>query len=218
MSKHIKNISGQRFGRLTALRMVGLSKWGTAIWECKCDCGKTHTATGLALRSGHSKSCGCLKLNSPIVTATNRRRLMTHGMTKTLTGQSWMGMLTRCYNSNAKAFKDYGGRGIEVCEFLRATPLNLVLLIAERPSSKISLDRIDVNGHYSCGHCAECLSKGWNLNVRWADRIEQASNTTRTVLYSIHGETRCAAEWARRTKTPVNTFRRRFDSALVRTT
>lgn len=216
MRQRYKDIAGHKFGRLTALRFVGHSENRNAVWECACDCGKAHIAEGRSLRSGNIQSCGCLQINSPVRAAANRKRLMTHGMTRTLTGQSWMAMLTRCYNPNVAAFKDYGGRGIRVCEFIRASPLNLVLIIAERPSRNITLDRINVNAGYNCGTCAECLANGWKLNVRWADKAEQAGNTTRNVLYRIDDQTLCAAEWARRKRMNVGTFRRQFSDCLVK--
>lgn len=217
MGQRYKDIAGHKFGRLTALRFVGRSDKRMAIWECQCDCGRRHHAEGRSLRSGNVQSCGCLQLNSPVRAAANRKRLMTHGMTQTLTGKSWMAMLTRCYNPNVASFKDYGGRGIRACEFIRASPLNLVLIIAERPSRKITLDRMDVNAGYNCGACAECLANGWALNVRWADKSEQAGNTTRSVFYLIDGQTLCAADWARRKRMNVNTFRRHYKDCLIPT-
>lgn len=215
MGQRYKDITGHKFGRLTALRFVGHSDNRNAVWGCVCDCGKAHIAEGRSLRSGNVQSCGCQQINSPARAAANRKRLMTHGMTHTLTGKSWMAMLTRCYNPNVASFKDYGGRGIKACEFIRASPLNLVLIIAERPSRKITLDRMDVNAGYTCGTCAECLSNGWKLNVRWADKIEQAGNTTRNALYCVDGQTLCAAEWARRKRMPVKTFRSQFKDCEV---
>lgn len=215
MATRYIDISGRKFGRLTATQFIGTSRTRQAVWKCACDCGKSHTAEARMLKCGNIQSCGCLQLNSPARAAANRKRLMTHGMTKTLTGQSWLNMLTRCFNPKHGSFKEYGARGIRPCEFIRASPLNLVLLIAERPSSKITLDRIDVNRGYTCGSCAECLANGWNLNVRWADKREQSENTRRSVMFCMDGVTLNASAWARRLGLPKNTFRNRYSEFQV---
>jgi len=55
------NIKGQRFGRLTTLKLVGKSKWGHYVWECQCDCGNIVNVISKSLNSGETKSCGCLR-------------------------------------------------------------------------------------------------------------------------------------------------------------
>lgn len=120
---------------------------------------------------------------------------MKHGLSRTGTGRSWRAMLTRCYNKKSPAYLKYGGAGIVVCEFLRASPLNLGALIGERPLGK-TIDRTDNRGVYSCGQCAECFSNNWPLNVRWATRLEQNRNQNDLKYLTINGETKCLAEWS----------------------
>lgn len=108
---------------------------------------------------------------------------------------SWFRMIDRCYNSKNKKYPMWGGRGILVCEFLRASPNNLKISIGEKPDG-MSLDRKENNSNYSCGECAECLKKEWVKNIRWATPKQQARNTRRNNFVSISGETKCISEWS----------------------
>jgi hypothetical protein len=113
------------------------------------------------------------------------------------TQTSWHGMIDRCYNQNIPNYRHYGGRGVKVCEYLRASPNNLRDLLGDRPNNReISLDRIDTYGNYSCGACAECLSRTWPLNVRWSNRVTQNRNQRDLTYVTLNGETKCLSEWA----------------------
>lgn len=140
-------------------------------------------------------------------------RPLKHGMSRTPVGVSWQSMLTRCYNKKVASYKDYGGRGIIVCEFLRATPLNLLLLLGDRPAGS-SIDRKNNDGSYTCGECAECLSKNWSKNVRWATRLEQNRNQSDLVYIEVDGITKCASEWAQIKDFQYGTLRTRFDRGI----
>lgn len=104
-------------------------------------------------------------------------------------------MIHRCYSQTDPAYRHYGGRGILVCEYLRASLVNLLATLGIRPGDK-ELDRIDNNGHYSCGQCAECLNRGWPMNIRWANRTVQMRNTRLNRMVTIGGVTKCYSEWA----------------------
>lgn len=97
-------------------------------------------------------------------------------------------MIRRCYDSSRPSFKAYGGAGIFVCEFLRASYSNLIDLIGMRPEGDFSIDRIDNKKGYFCGDCAECCSKGESKNVRWGTRIQQNRNRGFVHKILIHGE------------------------------
>lgn len=206
MLKRLINLMGQRYGRLS---VIGAEKprHGHGAWLCECDCGNTIVVTTCHLRADHTKSCGCFRKE----TARNRAKENTvHGMSLLGVYKSWSHMIGRCYHANLKAYPYYGGRGIKVCEFLCATPINLQFLIGCRPA-KMSIDRINVNGNYSCGRCAECLSKNWILNVRWATMKEQARNTRANKYVTINGETKCLAEWSELSGIKIHTIRRRIE-------
>jgi hypothetical protein len=119
----------------------------------------------------------------------------THGLSRTPLYTSWQAMLSRCFNPNIPDYQRYGKIGRTVCQFLKESPQNLILLISERPRGK-TLDRIDNEGHYSCGACEECKSNGWPLNVRWATPLEQTRNSRHNTKLTIGVSTRCIAEWA----------------------
>lgn len=181
MSKAI-DISGDRFGRLRAVSRAEtrLSPVGhqQAMWLCACDCGKTATISTSHLRSGHTKSCGCLSLEM------SRSENTTHAMYGTRTYRSWNAMLNRCRNTSAQVYSRYGGRGVSVCDRW-ASFENFLADMGERPEGK-TLDRFpDNKGNYEPGNC------------RWATSQEQNSNRSNNVIVDFDGRSQCAAEWAR---------------------
>jgi len=167
------DISGRRFDRLLVIGPSHRDNMRRMMWKCVCDCGNEIVRRADYILLGKNQSCGCLARE--ISRATRKRLQTTHGLSSTPTGNSWMAMMDRCFNPKSKDWKRYGGAGRTVCEFLRATPLNSILLIGERPSGT-SLDRTNNSGFYTCGKCAECLSKNWAFNIRWATPKMQASN------------------------------------------
>lgn len=168
------NLTGMRFDRLTVLRVCPKRAFrGRIMWECICKCGNRTVRRGDYLLMGRNQSCGCLR--NEISRETRRRLQTTHGLSDTPTGNSWMAMMDRCFNPKSKDWSRYGGAGRTVCEFLKASPLNLLSLIGERPAGT-SIDRTNNSGYYTCGKCAECKRRGWPLNVRWGTLKDQASN------------------------------------------
>ena len=106
MGKLRADLTGQNFGRLIVIKRVENDKSGNHRWLCRCDCGKEKVIRGSDLKNGHTKSCGCLKIK--------------HGHTKNGKPdgiyKSWHDIIQRCTNPNCSNYKDYGGRGIMVCE------------------------------------------------------------------------------------------------------
>lgn len=91
----------------------------------------------------------------------------------------WNSIKTRCYNPNYKHFKDYGGRGIFMCEGLRASVQKFKDILGNKPSKECSVDRVDNSKGYLCGDCPECLTNKDKQNIKWATPKEQANNTRR---------------------------------------
>lgn len=158
------NLASQRFAHLVAVRPSDKkSKVGT-LWVCRCDCGNLTEVDSLKLRSGHTKSCGCLKERT-LAAGTNK----SHGMSKnSRTYKTWKEMRQRCNNPNNDKWQWYGGRGIKVCERW-ASFENFLADMGERPENK-TLDRIDNNADYEPGNC------------RWITQLEQTRRQEKNKL------------------------------------
>ena len=124
--------------------------------------------------------------------------------------KTWYNMIRRCH-SYGPAMEHYAVRGITVCLGWRNSLEAFASDMGPKPSEEHSIDRINNNDGYHCGHCEDCLSHGWPSNCRWATRAEQARNKTTSLLVTHQGETRCLAEWARKTGLNYATLRDRFE-------
>lgn len=143
---------GKRFGRLVVVRFAWKSNSENSYWECRCDCNNTTTVYGGSLRSGETKSCGCLR----------KETHTTHGMYETPTYRTWADMIRRCNNPKAENYKDYGGRGIKVCgRWLKFE--NFFEDIGVRPVG-LTLERKNNELGYSTENCC------------WATKTQQARN------------------------------------------
>jgi len=103
----------------------------------------------------------------------------------------------RCLNPRSQFYRDYGGRGIRICEGW-STFEQFYQDTGQPPAANYSLDRKDNNGHYSCGHCRQCLENNWPQNWRWATPKEQSNNTRANVRITHQGETLTIREWSQR--------------------
>lgn len=182
---------GDRFGLLKQVgpsfpvRQPNSAKLGgsctATMCVCECDCGIAIVAKMENLRSGNTKSCGCVSARRITVSGTAVRRVKKHNATRSPTHVSWERMRSRCNYEGDPSYRRYGGRGIRVCE--RWEDFSLFMEdMGERPEGA-SLDRIDPNGDY----CPE--------NCRWATSKEQSRNRTDNTRLTICGRSMCVAEW-----------------------
>lgn len=181
VSRHM-DITGQRFARWTALKLVGKNSSGTALWLCRCVCGTERVIRGTELRYGGSQSCGCLmkEISRDICI----RRNTTHGMAETDEYHVWLKMISRCHKQTDPSYHRYGGRGIYVCQEWRDSFETFYRDMGKRPKG-LTIDRRNNNGPY----CKE--------NCRWASAVEQCNNTRRNRLLTYAGKTQTMAQWAR---------------------
>jgi hypothetical protein len=159
-----KDRTGQRYGRLVAIACVGRGKAGEVLWNCLCDCGNEIVVRGYCLTKGTTRSCGCLARE---VNALVGPRFLKHGHClggiPSATYLSWQAMRQRCTNSNCPDWKDYGARGIRVCQRWLKSFVNFLHDMGERPKG-MTLDRKDNAGDYTPSNC------------HWATPKQQASN------------------------------------------
>jgi len=156
----IKDISGERFGRLVVQELLD-TRAGYARWKCLCDCGAETVALGTHLRSGNTTSCGCAQRDAAYDLK------FVHGQRNTPTYWSWQNMIRRCVDQNGKRYHRYGGRGIKVCKRWRESFLDFVADMGDSPGKGYSLERKDPDKNY----CKE--------NCEWIPKTENTIETYR---------------------------------------
>jgi len=110
----VRNLIGRRFGRLVVLSKVGVNSRKSTTWLCACDCGKTVIASSADLFRGHTVSCKCFSMERFRTMVTHHGQARRSGYSGAF--KSWGDMIKRCTNPNTEFWKNYGGRGISVCE------------------------------------------------------------------------------------------------------
>lgn len=166
MAPRVRDLTGQKFWRLTAIsyRIEGQGRRSYTRWMCLCDCGSRHEVDMSALVRGLAKSCGCLMRDKLVA------RNTTHGMSGTPEYEAWAGMRDRCYGVNGSGYKNYGARGIYVCERWRHSFDSFLSDMGMMPRPGLTVERRDNDGPYSPTNCI------------WADHRTQGRNTRCTVM------------------------------------
>lgn len=191
------DISGQRFGKLTAVEPAGrYKKTGALMWKCVCDCGKEVIVRGACLRQGNTRSCGCLNQETRRKTA--KITFTKHGGRNTRLYNIWKDMRQRCHNENSTSFGRYGGRGVSVCKEWEDFQNFRTWAIANGYGDDLTIDRIEVNGNYEPGNC------------RWVDNIIQGNNKRNNPKVAYRGKEYTIPELSRLVGIPYATLRKRI--------
>lgn len=173
MAPRAIDLHGQRFGRLVVIEHAGKDAHGNARWRCRCDCGTHKVCSAATLRQKRgSRSCECLQREGSRARAIARN--LTHGASRKGATwpeyKAWADMKSRCLNPNDTAFKNYGARGIKVCDRWLGDDgfVNFIADMGRRPSPELSIDRYpDNDGNYEPDNC------------RWATWSQQMRNRRR---------------------------------------
>lgn len=183
----IKEMVGKTYGRLTVLALGKVSK-NHRFLHVHCECGTDKEIEASGVRRGSVVSCGCW----------HSERISKHGMSRTKEYHAWEAMLARCFNKNSQNFKNYGGRGITVCEAWLSFENFFDDMGLAPKGNGISIERNDVNGNYEPGNC------------RWATCAEQANNKRTNRFLTLKGRRMTIAQWSKETGLPENTIRNRL--------
>ncbi len=183
------DISGWVYGKLTVIKRVQ-SSYNTK-WLCRCECGNETVVDKGNLSSGRQVSCGCHNR----LMAKNGHTI--HNKSKTPIYRVWSGMITRCYNPKFVHYKDYGGRGITVCDEWRNDFMVFYNDMYEGYKKGLELDRVEVNGNYEKKNC------------RWATQKENARNKRNTFYLTVDGNTKPLSQWAEEQGTPYHSVYKR---------
>lgn len=194
-----ENLVGMKFGRLTVMdRESPKSKKAKGLWVCKCECGNVIKVNTSDLKSGNTTSCGCKRKE------TLRQLRTKHGESNTRLYNVWSDMKKRCYNTKNVDYKNYGGRGITVCDEWMDFQNFYEWAIANgydetAPRGQCTIDRIDVDGCYEPENC------------RWVDRYIQMNNKRNNRILTYNGESHTLAEWCEIVNIPYSCLKSRLN-------
>ena len=184
---------GKKFGKLTVIEDAGRSPRRYILWKCRCECGNETIVTSNNLRSGNTKSCGC------VGKAKVKMLNYVTGAYKSRLHRIWDSMKSRCYNENMTYFQRYGGRGVTVCDEWRNNFKAFYdWAMSNGYTDELTIDRIDNNGNYSPENC------------RWSTMKEQSRNRRTNHQITWNGKTMCISAWANELGINVNTIIARF--------
>ena len=187
-NKNIKDLTGQKFGRLT---VIGLQpqKSRKTYWICQCDCGNVKNVRSDSLQRGNVKSCGCMKKDQDkinLMKSTAKRKYIETGykVGGTRLYEIWQGMKKRCYNIHDNRYHRYGGRGIIICDEWKNDFIAFHdWAIKNGYADDLTIERKDTDGNYEPDNCC------------WASNKEQSNNRSTNVKLTIGNSTRTLKQW-----------------------
>lgn len=180
-----RNMTGEKFGLWVVLREGETYRFGGRRWVCECACGTQRVIRTSALRRGHTTSCGC-KIKAQ---GYPHRRGASFGYKGTQLYNTYYNIRKRCENTRNEFFYCYGGRGIKCLwrtfqDFLRDMGQSFYEAQEKYVGQRISIERIDTNGHYAKENCTWILLK------------DQPKNMTTNRYLTCYGERKIVSEWA----------------------
>lgn len=171
MAQEGAHVIGRRFNQLVVLEQRGIDQpCGDRRWLCECDCGTRKEIAGRHLRAGKTKSCGCL---SSMVTAARNYK---HGLTEHQLYEVWKGAVSRCTDPGSQAWRNYGGRGISICDEWRTDAEAFIhACLAAGWRTGLEIDRIDNEAGYCPGNirCVPRRVNSWNTRRSNARSLPQ---------------------------------------------
>lgn len=187
---------GEKYGRWTIFKEVPRRGRSSRHFICRCDCGTERIVSLSHLRMGKSKSCGCFRRER-----TSEVR-STHGMSRTRLFSIWNDMVRRCSDKSRKSYKDYGGRGISICDEWLDFKTFMEWALENGYQQNLTIERMDNDGDYCAGNCT------------WIPKERQSTNTRINRLITYDGKTQCIAVWARELNIAYTTIISRFNKGL----
>jgi len=192
------DITGKKYNKLTAVRFSNTGNDGHHLWLFKCDCGKERIIRKGHVVHGNTKSCGCIRSNN-----INGKK---HGMYKTRFYRVWRNMKTRCFNKKHEAYKNYGGRGIIVCDrwlkfenFRDDMYKNYLKHINKYGEKQTTIDRINNDKNYYLENC------------EWSTYKKQANNRRNNHILIFNKQALSMKQWAEKTGINKSTLRERIN-------
>lgn len=186
---NFKDLTNKRFGKLLVVENTNKKRNKKTIWLCKCDCGNYKEIQVDNLTSGHTKSCGCLNGKG-----------YKHNLKNTRLYYIWSCMKQRCYNENHKQYKDYGQRGIKICNEWHEFINFYNWAINNDYQDNLTIDRINNNDNYEPDNC------------RWVNMKIQSNNRRSNHIIEYKNEKHTLKEWCDILKLNYKTIQTRINS------
>lgn len=185
------DLCGQKFNKLLIVERRGSDKLGHPLWLCKCDCGNYKICRGDKVKTGKIKSCGC------------NNQQQDHGLCHTRLYHIFVGMKDRCYNKHNSRYKNYGNRGIKICDEWLTDFVKFYSWAMENGYREgLTIERVDVNGNYEPNNCS------------WITIEEQQKNKTNSIILDYNGKSLCISEWAKILNIPASKLYRQYHKGL----
>lgn len=173
---------GNKFGRLMVIEELPERKHGGRVYRCKCDCGNIIDVRKDMLKSGNTKSCGCLQRETASIIGKNKVK---HGKCGTRLYKIYRHIINRCYNKNDISYSNWGERGVIMCDEWKNDFMTFYeWAINNGYQDNLTIDRINVNGNYEPCNC------------RWTTPKTQANNRRSNVHLTYNGKTQTIKQWA----------------------